>query len=82
MISIKQLNRQITQNVCLSHMRENILDFTYKSNKNNTICLINATPKQRIKAEDIIVGNGYEIIEIQANKDNNNNLCYYYIIKE
>lgn len=61
------------------HNRENIFDFTYLSKRENTICLINALPRQIIQAEKIILER-YNIIGKQANKDVNGNSNYYFII--
>ena len=81
-MNIRQLTRKINKETS-SHavIRKNIFDFNYKSTRENTICLINPTPKQRIKAENIIVGNGFSISEIQGNKNNQGQICYYYIVE-
>ena len=81
-MNLKLLARKIrkeTQAYCI--LRKNTLDFTYKSTRNNTICITNPKIRQLLKAEDIIISNDYNIIEKQANKDPNGIISHYYIIQ-
>ena len=80
MNKIIQLKRLITKLTgATATIKENIFDFTYKSNKENTICLINPKIRQIIKTERILTEKNIKYT-LQGNQDTNGNICYYFII--
>lgn len=80
-MNILKISRLIRQKTgAYTVLRKNILDFTYKSTKNNTICLINPKIKQILATEKILDEHNINYT-LQANTDNNGVSHYYYIIQ-